>query len=225
MEIRVIKFADIVPDDYNPRKALTKDDVQFTRLKNSLTEIGYIEPIVFNEATGHIVGGHQRVTVMQYLGETEAEMSIVNLPEHEEKLLNLRLNKIKGRWDYTKLEEVLRGFTIEEAQLTGFGSDELAVMLAEQGGANPFAEDLGEDDFGDLGDEDDEDGEGHPGEGETGDEDEGDPEDDVPEDFDGASWVVTLKFQNAREARKWCEGHGHKGAVKEGAGTTVIRME
>ena len=211
MEIKTIKFSEIVEDDYNPRKELKPGDVEFERIKNSLNSFGYIEPIVFNEATGHIVGGHQRVTVMRFLGQTEAEMSVVSLPEHEEKLLNLRLNKIKGRWDYDKLEELLKGFTIDEALLTGFGSDELALMLANND----------EDDYDGYGSD-----EGYEGEGQyEGDGDDGDEEDEVPDDFEGASWVVTLKFPNADAARKWCEEHGHTGAVKEGAGTTVIRIE
>lgn len=211
MEIKTIKFAEIVPDDYNPRKALAPGDVEFERIKNSLTDIGYIEPVVFNKRTHHIVGGHQRVAVMQYMGRSEAEMSVVDLDEHEEKLLNLRLNRIKGRWDYDKLEDLLSGFTMEEALLTGFGSDELAVMLSKG------------DDF-DM--EDYDDGSEYEEEDDGEEEDEDDAEDDgTPEDFDGASWVVTLKFRNAEEARAWCEEHGHPGAVKKNAETTVIRME
>ena len=207
MKIEVIKFADIVPDDYNPRRELKPGDVEFDRIKNSITNFGYMEPIVYNAHTGHIVGGHQRVSVMQALGMTEAEMSVVDVDEHEEKLLNLRLNKIKGRWDYDKLEDLLRGFTMDEALLTGFGSDELAVMLAK---ADDFDMEGYDDGSGDY--EDDE-------------EDDGEDENDVPEDFDGASWVVTLKFKSADTARKWCEEHGHPGSVKDGAGTTVIRIE
>lgn len=212
MRIEVIKFADIVPDDYNPRRELKPGDVEFDRIKNSLNSFGYIEPIVYNAHTSHIVGGHQRVTVMQYLGMTEAEMSIVDLDEHEEKLLNLRLNKIKGRWDYDKLENLLKGFTMDEALLTGFGSEELAVMLAK---ADDFDMDGYDDGSGDIYEDD-----GEEDDGESEDED-----DSVPDDFDGASWVVTLKFPDAEAARAWCEEHGHPGAVKQGAGTTVIRME
>lgn len=211
MEIRTIQFSDIVPDDYNPRKALTPDDVEYQRIKTSIESFGYIEPMVYNQATGHMVGGHQRMTVMQALGYTEAEMTVVDMTEREEKLLNLRLNKIKGRWDYDKLNDLLKGFTMDEALLTGFGSEELAVILAEG------------DDF-DMDDYDDGSSYGYDG---GNDEDDGpeDDEDDVPDDFDGASWVVTLKFDSAEEAKTWCEKHGHPGAVKQNAGTTVIRME
>lgn len=207
MKIETVKFSDITPDEYNPRLDLFAEDIEFIRIKNSLEAFGYIEPIVYNRRTGHIVGGHQRVSVLKHLGKTEAEMSIVELDEHEEKLLNLRLNKIKGRWDYDKLEPLLQGFTIDEALLTGFGSEELAVMLAK---ADEFDMDDFDDDYG----YDDEE------EGEYADED-----DEVPEDFDGASWVIALRFSDPEEARVWCEENGFKGAVKAGASTTVIRMK
>lgn len=205
MQIEEVKFSEIVSDDYNPRKELAPGDVEFERIRNSLDNFGYIEPIVFNRRTGHIVGGHQRVSVLKHMGKTAAEMSVIDVDEHEEKLLNLRLNKIKGRWDYDKLEPLLQGFTMDEALLTGFGSEELAVMLAK-------ADDFDMDDFDDGDDYDYDDGE------------EEEDDDGVPEDFEGASWVIALRFRDAEEAKEWCEERGYKGAVKAGASTTVIRM-
>ena len=49
--------ADLIPADYNPRVALTPDMPEFERLKNSIETFGNVEPIVWNERTGHIVGG------------------------------------------------------------------------------------------------------------------------------------------------------------------------
>lgn len=205
MLIKTVKFTEIVPDDFNARKTLTQDDVKFQRIKTSLEVDGYLEPVVFNEKTGHIVDGHLRVSVMQYMGKTEAEMSIVNLTDHDEKLLHLRLNRIRGRWDYDVLEKILAEFTLDEALLTGFGSEELAVMLAE-------ADDWNMDDYDDDFDMDDE---------EDAEEEE---DDEVPDDFEGASWVITLKFPSAADAARWCKARGHEGAVKENARTTVIRI-
>lgn len=196
MEIKTIPFADIVPDDYNPRRELRPGDVEFERIRNSIEQLGYIEPVVYNARTRHIVGGHQRVTAMQHIGRTEAAMSVVDIDEAEEKLLNLRLNRIKGRWDYDKLEPLLAGFSMEEALLTGFGSEELAVILAKGDDIDDYIDDF--DDGDDAGADD---------------------------DFDGASWVVTLKFPNHKAAVEWCEQRGFLGAAKPGKGTTVIRVE
>ena len=49
--------------------------------------------------------------------------------------------------------------------------------------------------------------------------------DDEPGDYVGASWVITLAFEHASDARAWAEENGHSGAVKNGASTTVIRMD
>lgn len=46
-----------------------------------------------------------------------------------------------------------------------------------------------------------------------------------PGDYVGASWVITLAFEHASDARAWAEENGHSGAVKNGASTTVIRMD
>lgn len=194
MQIEVIPFSSVIPDDYNPRKELNSDDTEYQRIKNSMDAFGYIEPMVYNIRTGHIVGGHQRLKIMQARGLTEAEMSVVDLDDNEEKLLNLRLNKIKGRWDEDALTELLSQFTIDEALLTGFGSDELSVILAQN-------DDLDMDAF---------DFEPEP----TG----------AAEELDGANWVIILKFQNKDDARQWCEEHGYPKAVKKNSMNSVIRV-
>lgn len=68
MKIQEIEFSRLIPADYNPRVALTPDMPEFERLKNSIETFGNVEPIVWNERTGHIVGGHQRLAVLQHLG-------------------------------------------------------------------------------------------------------------------------------------------------------------
>ena len=119
MKIQEIEFSRLIPADYNPRAALTPDMPEFERLKNSIETFGNVEPIVWNERTGHIVGGHQRLAVLQHLGYTSAEVSVVDLDEKEEKLLNVALNKIKGQWDYSRLEEIFQEYELEEAKVTG----------------------------------------------------------------------------------------------------------
>ena len=199
MNISTVKFADIVEDSYNPRKDLRPGDPAYEKLRKSIEGHGYIEPLVWNKRTGHIVGGHQRLKVLKELGETEADMSVIDVDEREEKMLNLRLNRIKGRWDYDKLEELVNGFTLDDALLAGFGSDEYALMLAR-------ADEFEMDDF------------------EYEDEpEEAEEEEYAAEDFEGASWVVAIHFRNAENARTWCEAHGYAGAVKNAAQTTVIR--
>lgn len=235
MEIKKIKFVDVVPDDYNPRINLTADDIDYQKTKASIQNFGYIEPMVYNEATRHMVGGHQRLMVLQALGYAEAEMSVVNMTDREEKLLNLRLNKIKGRWDYDKLSSIIKDFTEDEALLTGFGAEELAVLLADTDDFYDDEEDYydGEEDYydGNGNNENDtphEDGYAETGgAGERGDNSTqtGTAGSTLVDGDGGGSWLVTLTFDSTEEAKMWCEGHGYPKAVKEGKRTTVIRID
>jgi ParB-like chromosome segregation protein Spo0J len=44
--------ADLTPADYNPRKDLRPGDPDYEKLKRSLTEFGYVEPVIWNKTTG-----------------------------------------------------------------------------------------------------------------------------------------------------------------------------
>ena len=59
-----------------------------------------MDPTIFNIQTNYyLVGGHQRVDVAQDLSLFyEIDVSVVYLPLHKEKSLNLALNKILGWW-------------------------------------------------------------------------------------------------------------------------------
>ena len=127
--------------EYNPRIKLEPEDKEYQDIKRSFENFGYVEPIVWNERTGNIVGGHQRLQVLKELGETEIEVSVVDLNQKDEKQLNLALNRIKGKWDYDKLKDVLRSLDGMDLSLTGFSADEIAVLLEE--------DDIGEIDFDD----------------------------------------------------------------------------
>jgi len=181
---------------YNPRVKLEPGMPEFERLKDSIEVLGEIVPLVWNQRTGNLVGGHQRLAVLKYLGEKKAPCSIVDLDEDEEKVLNVALNKIKGRWDYDKLEKIVGGFDDEVKSLCGFAAEELAVMLANN-------DDLWGDD----------------------DEDYSEWDEDSEETVIGGSYVVSLVFLNAGLAEQWAENEGYKGKVKEGTYTTVIRIE
>ena len=53
---------------YNPRKDLQPGDAEYEKLKRSILEFGYVEPVIWNKRTGIVVGGHQRLKVMKDLG-------------------------------------------------------------------------------------------------------------------------------------------------------------
>jgi len=67
----------------------------------SIRRFGYVEPIVWNERTGFIIGGHQRWRVLLEEGVDEAFVVVVDFDEVEEDVVCLTLNnpEIEGDWD------------------------------------------------------------------------------------------------------------------------------
>lgn len=104
-----MKLADLAAAPYNPRKISPR---AMKGLQTSLKDFGLVQPIVWNEKTKRIVGGHQRVRALQDLGETEAPVVVVSLDLVREKALNVTLNnpKIEGEFtdDLDKILEDLR---------------------------------------------------------------------------------------------------------------------
>lgn len=131
MIIKTIPVASINPAPYNPRVDLKPGDNEYEKLKRSIHEFGYVEPLVWNERTGHLVGGHQRYKVLMEGKPQLLEVSVVNLDENKEKALNLALNKISGDWDQDKLVDLLNELNGEDLdiELTGFDADELMELL------------------------------------------------------------------------------------------------
>lgn len=118
--------------DYNPRVELKPGDPAYEKLKNSIQTFGFCEPLIFNHRTGHLVGGHQRLTVLKDLGYTEAEVVVVDLPLEQEKTFNIALNKIQGDWNEHKLALLLDELTKVpefDVGLTGFETEEISDLL------------------------------------------------------------------------------------------------
>jgi len=99
MIIKNIPVTRINPASYNPRIDLKPGDPEYEKLTNSISQFGYIQPLIWNSRTGNLVGGHQRLKILLAKGLTQVEVSVVDLPLDQEKALNLALNKIKGGWD------------------------------------------------------------------------------------------------------------------------------
>ena len=120
-------IADLIPAKYNPRKDLKPGDEEYESLKRSIESFGYVAPIIWNKATGHVVGGHQRLKVLLAMGETEVDCVVIEKSEAEEKLLNVALNKISGDWDNDRLALLFADLDKQacDVTLTGFDLAEI----------------------------------------------------------------------------------------------------
>jgi hypothetical protein len=88
-DIRVMPLAALKPAPYNPRRI---DDASMSALTKSLERFGVVEPIIWNERTGYIVGGHQRAKVLRAKKVEQAAVVVVDLDDTEERALNVALN-------------------------------------------------------------------------------------------------------------------------------------
>jgi len=124
------KLSDLNPAVYNPRNI---SDEAMKGLESSLEKFGYVEPIIWNEKTGNVVGGHQRLKVLQKQGKKEVEVVVVDLNELDEKALNISLNNrhIQGDFDYQKLEVLLGELKIEFDGYEDIKLDKLEIAIEE----------------------------------------------------------------------------------------------
>jgi ParB-like chromosome segregation protein Spo0J len=129
MELQHIQVSKIKPAKYNPRKNLRSTDRAYQQIERSITEFGLVEPLVWNQRTGNLVGGHQRFKVLKAQGVKEILCSVVDLDEPQEKALNLALNKVGGEWDDEALKGILQDIDKELAEIGGFDEEEFNRLL------------------------------------------------------------------------------------------------
>ena len=96
-EVRRMPLSELVPADYNPRKI---SDKAKNGLGASIDMFGMLVPIVWNERSKHIVGGHQRFERLMELDEKETDVVVVDFGDDDEVALNIALNHrgIRGKF-------------------------------------------------------------------------------------------------------------------------------
>lgn len=146
MKIEKLKIEDLKVAEYNPRIELKEDDESYKRIKASIEEFGYVDPIIINKRNMVVIGGHQRLNILKDMNYKEVECVILNLDEKQEKRLNLSLNKNNGYWDNVKLEDLFNELDLSEEELfaTGFNTDEVVSLSSN------FINDLLDEDFTDT---------------------------------------------------------------------------
>lgn len=142
MDFRKIEISKLVPASYNPRKDLKPGDAEFEKIKRSIEEFGYVEPVIVNEDMT-IIGGHQRAKVLSILGFEEIDCVVISVDKTKEKALNIALNKITGEWDTESLAVLLSELDKESynIELTGFDWDEAEKLLKTLGNEDNSADD------------------------------------------------------------------------------------
>lgn len=138
-----VRLGDLTGADYNPRVLPPSERES---LRRSLTQFGFVQPVIARQENKLLIGGHQRVTVLREIllesGMSQAEVDAYGIPavllagldDAKTKALNLALNRISGEWDYTKLASVMESLdALPEIELTGFTEFEIGDVLAAIG--------------------------------------------------------------------------------------------
>lgn len=129
-ELKVLPVSVLKPAAYNPRKKLKPGDKEYEKIKKSIQEFDFADPLVVN-ADMTIIGGHQRLSVAMELGYTEVPCAVVDVDKAREKALNVALNKITGAWDEQMLAELLKDIEASglDAMVTGFEPPEMEQLF------------------------------------------------------------------------------------------------
>ena len=134
MNIQRIPAEKMKPAKYNPRKDLKPGDPAYERIRRSLHDFGYVDPVIWNEVTGNIVGGHQRYKVLTAEGATEIDCVVVHIENpSDERALNIALNKAVGEWEPVALADLLSDLQQNGYDLgaTGFDAAEIDDLFSK----------------------------------------------------------------------------------------------
>lgn len=126
---------------YNPRVI---SDKARGRLKENIERIGLVSPIVWNERSGNILSGHQRVSIIDSLekrSDYTLMVAVVDMDGAIERSQNVAMNnkEAMGDFDVEKLEELfksddfdltLAGFDLAD-KFKIFGDDNMGVVDLE----------------------------------------------------------------------------------------------
>lgn len=129
-EVRTINRAEIHGAPYNPRVI---DDAARKRLMAAIKQDGLIGPLVWNETTGNLVSGHQRLSILDKLEKRkdyDLMVTVIQVDERKEKQLNVKFNNpsMQGDWDVQALADLVAGDGLGYEEL-GFSEADAQVLL------------------------------------------------------------------------------------------------
>lgn len=130
--IQRVQRAELKNAIYNPRVI---DDKAKAKLKKLVKKNGLVETLVWNKRTGNLVGGHQRISILDALEGTQdyaLDVAAIDVDLKQEKELNIALNNpnTQGTWDYELLKsDAFKGI---DWDATGFELSEISYFKADE---------------------------------------------------------------------------------------------
>jgi hypothetical protein len=120
------RLDELTPSPDNPR-SITKAAKK--ALAASIKRFGFVQPVIVNETTGNVVGGHQRLEVLREQGATEVDVVVGEWSEAEERALNVTLNNLAVQGQFVDVASYLS--TTEDLGLAAFRELRLDTLIFE----------------------------------------------------------------------------------------------
>lgn len=131
--------------DYNPR---VLSDRARKRLKGGMRKLHLLQPLVWNKRTGVLVGGHQRLSILDQNADGAADyyltVAAVDLSQDDEVAANLLLNnqEAAGEMDVVKLRAVFDRNPGLDLDATGYEKVDILRIFGTPKADVASAEDL-----------------------------------------------------------------------------------
>ncbi len=122
IKIEQVDINKLKSSGYNPRRI---SDAQLEHLGKSFDEHRCLHPILANSNPKRafvVIAGHQRLRVAKQQGYKKVPVIFINVDAEQERLINLRSNRIGGEFDN---ELLLEHFNIDILLNTGFDDTDL----------------------------------------------------------------------------------------------------
>lgn len=136
---------------YNPRII---SDEAYKKLKSIIkdSKFGLLAPLTVNRRTGYLVGGHQRLSVLDDLHKGKPysiTVSVVDFDERDERQANIFLNNTsaQGKWDTDLLSEIQLEYNFDMIGELGFEKYDIDFMFPEMGGLSMTPEQVNVENF------------------------------------------------------------------------------
>jgi len=120
----IVRYADEAPDSLlaNPQNFRLHPEEQKLALNGSLSEIGWISPVIVNEVTQHVIDGHARIGEAIARGEPSVPVAYVHLTEEQERIALASYDAITNMAgiDQSVLDELIASVNVSDTYLSDF---------------------------------------------------------------------------------------------------------
>lgn len=126
---RIVGEGEVAPEQLraNPQNWRTHPAAQVEALEGLLRQVGWVQRVIVNRTTGHIVDGHARVELAARRGERSVPVVYVDLSEDEERLVLAALDPLGAlaTTDTAQLDALLDTVSADDAALQAVLDDML----------------------------------------------------------------------------------------------------